>query len=75
MRALTNPYTPNAGAEPVALVGRDDQLDSFDLLLARIERGRTELHALPLLTLATLFAAPVLLVISLGFGERIWPND
>jgi drug/metabolite transporter (DMT)-like permease len=40
-----------------------------------VERGRTELHALPLLTLATLFAAPVLLVISLGFGERIWPND
>jgi len=42
VRALTNPYTPNAGAEPLALVGRDDQLDSFDLLLARIERGRTE---------------------------------
>ncbi len=42
MRALTNPYTPNAGAEPQAIVGRDDQLDSFDLLLARIERGRTE---------------------------------
>ena len=42
MRALTNPYTPNAGAEPQAVVGRDDQLDSFDLLLARIERGRTE---------------------------------
>ena len=42
MRALTNPYTPNAGAEPQAVVGRDDQFDSFDLLLARIERGRTE---------------------------------
>ena len=42
MRALTNPYTPNAGAEPQAIVGRDDQLDSFDLLLARIEAGRTE---------------------------------
>lgn len=42
MKALTNPYTPNAGAQPQALVGRDDQLDSFDLLLARIERGRTE---------------------------------
>ena len=42
MRALTNPYTPNAGAEPQAVVGRDDQLESFDLLLARIERGRTE---------------------------------
>ena len=42
MKALTNPYTPNAGAEPQAIVGRDDQLDSFDLLLARIEAGRTE---------------------------------
>lgn len=42
MRALTNPYTPNAGAEPEAIVGRDDQLQSFDLLLARIETGRTE---------------------------------
>lgn len=42
MQALTNPYTPNAGAEPQAVVGRDDQLESFDLLLARIERGRTE---------------------------------
>lgn len=42
MQALTNPYTPNAGAEPQAVVGRGDQLESFDLLLARIERGRTE---------------------------------
>lgn len=42
MRALTNPYTPNAGAEPQAVVGRDDQLEWFDLLLARIQRGRTE---------------------------------
>lgn len=42
MQALTNPYTPNAGAEPQAIVGRDDQLDSFDLLLVRIEAGRTE---------------------------------
>ena len=42
MEALTNPYTPNAGAEPQAVVGRDDQLSSFDLLLARIESGRTE---------------------------------
>ncbi|MDN4475019.1 ATP-binding protein [Demequina sp. SYSU T00192] len=42
MDALSNPYTPNAGAEPQAVVGRDDQLGSFDLLLARIERGRAE---------------------------------
>ena len=42
MRAVTNPYTPNAGAEPLAIVGRDDQLESFDLLLARIGHGRSE---------------------------------
>lgn len=40
MEALRNPYTPNAGAEPQAIVGRDDQLASFDLLLARLQRGR-----------------------------------
>jgi hypothetical protein len=37
-----NPYTPNAGARPPVLVGRDDQLESFDILLARLERGSTE---------------------------------
>lgn len=42
MDAISNPYTPNAGAEPQAVVGRDDQLASFDLLLARVERRRTE---------------------------------
>ena len=42
MQALSNPYTPNAGAEPQAVVGRDDQLASFDLLLDRLARGRTE---------------------------------
>lgn len=42
MDAISNPYTPNAGARPPAIVGRDDQLSSFDLLLARLEKGRTE---------------------------------
>lgn len=42
MKAILNPYTPNAGAQPQALVGRKDQLESFDLLLARIEKGRSE---------------------------------
>ena len=42
MKPLHNPYTPNAGARPIALVGRDDQLESFDLLLARLQRGRPE---------------------------------
>lgn len=37
-----NPYTPNAGARPPVLVGRDDQLRSFEILLARLERGSTE---------------------------------
>lgn len=42
MDPIANPYTPNAGAEPQAIVGRDDQLASFDLLLKRLERGKTE---------------------------------
>lgn len=42
MKALTNPYTPNPGAEPQAVVGHDDQLEPFDHLPARIERGKTE---------------------------------
>lgn len=42
MDARTNPYTPNAGAEPEAVVGREDQLESFDILLSRLERRRTE---------------------------------
>jgi hypothetical protein len=42
VQALTNPFTPNAGAEPLAVVGRDDQLESFDLLLARLQRQRVE---------------------------------
>jgi drug/metabolite transporter (DMT)-like permease len=40
-----------------------------------VERGRTELEPLPLLILATAFSVPVLLVISLGLGERVWPSD
>lgn len=42
MDPLRNPYTPNAGAQPTTLVGRNPQLDSFDLLLGRLKRGRTE---------------------------------
>ena len=36
-----NPYTPNAGAAPPALVGRDDQLNSFEMLLTRLVNGYT----------------------------------
>jgi hypothetical protein len=39
---IRNPYTPNAGAEPPAVLGRDAQLSTFDLLLRRISAGRTE---------------------------------
>lgn len=42
MDPVRNPYTPNAGAEPEAIVGRDDQLQTFDVLLARMARRRTE---------------------------------
>ncbi|GHS85850.1 ATPase [Actinomycetota bacterium] len=42
MDPVANPYTPNAGARPDALVGRDDQLGTFDVLLRRLARGRTE---------------------------------
>jgi len=37
-----NPYTPNAGARPPALVGRDAELEAFDILLERLRRGYTE---------------------------------
>jgi type II secretory pathway predicted ATPase ExeA len=42
MDSISNPYTPNAGAAPEIVVGRDDQIDSFRVLLRRLERGRTE---------------------------------
>lgn len=42
MDRIRNPYTPNAGAQPTTLVGRNRQLESFDLLLGRLKRGRTE---------------------------------
>lgn len=37
-----NPYTPNAGARPPLLVGRDDQLESFEVLLERLRKGHTD---------------------------------
>lgn len=42
MRVEANPYTPNAGAKPPALVGRDEELRAFEILLARLLRGHTE---------------------------------
>jgi hypothetical protein len=38
----TNPFTPNAGAPPPALVGRDAELESFEILLERLRRGYPE---------------------------------
>jgi hypothetical protein len=37
-----NPYAPGAGTKPPALVGRDAQLESFDILLERLENGYSE---------------------------------
>ncbi|WP_134738746.1 ATP-binding protein [Nocardioides sp. 503] len=42
MDPIRNPYTPNAGAQPPAVLGRDAQLKNFDLLLRRMSAGRTE---------------------------------
>jgi hypothetical protein len=42
VRAQDNPYTPNAGADPPALVGRDEEIEAFEVLLARLLRGQTE---------------------------------
>ena len=42
LRPFDNPYTPNAGARPPALVGRDRELESFEVLLDRLRRGHTE---------------------------------
>jgi hypothetical protein len=36
-----NPYAPGAGTKPPALVGRDEQIEAFDILLERLERGYT----------------------------------
>jgi drug/metabolite transporter (DMT)-like permease len=40
-----------------------------------VERGRSDLKPLPLLLLATLFSTPLLLAISAGLGEAIWPHN
>ncbi|MCY3952275.1 MAG: ATP-binding protein [bacterium] len=42
MDPRTNPYTPNAGAKPPVLVGRDGEIAAFDVLLSRLAAGHTE---------------------------------
>ena len=37
-----NPYAPGAGTKPPALVGRDSQIEAFDILLERLENGYAE---------------------------------
>ncbi|HST85415.1 MAG TPA: ATP-binding protein [Kineosporiaceae bacterium] len=42
MDPVRNPYAPGAGQRPPELAGRDGELDSFDVVLERISRGRPE---------------------------------
>ncbi len=42
MDRAVNPFAPGAGTAPPALVGRDQQLEQFDLLMQRLEAGRPE---------------------------------
>lgn len=41
MDSIRNPYTPNAGARPDVVVGREEQTEAFEVLLKRLELGRT----------------------------------
>jgi len=47
MDPIRNPYSPNAGAPPPALVGRDALLDAFDVALRRTQAGRSQKSMLP----------------------------
>lgn len=42
MDPVRNPYTPNAGSRPPELAGRDEQLEQFRILVARLKSGQTE---------------------------------
>ena len=42
MDPVKNPYTPNAGTRPPELAGRDEQLEQFRILTARLKVGQTE---------------------------------
>jgi AAA ATPase-like protein len=39
---IANPYTPNAGARPPELAGRDAELRQFEILIGRLKRGSSE---------------------------------
>jgi hypothetical protein len=42
-----NPYVPNAGAPPLALVGRERLLEAFRIALVRMKAGRTAKSLMP----------------------------
>jgi hypothetical protein len=42
MDPVRNPYAPGAGQRPPELAGRDSELQSFDVLLERVTRGRPD---------------------------------
>jgi len=42
MDPIRNPYAPGAGQRPPELAGRDVELETFDVVLERIARGRPE---------------------------------
>lgn len=42
MDPIKNPYTPGAGTRPSELAGRDEEIENFRVLLARLRAGRSE---------------------------------
>jgi hypothetical protein len=42
MDPIKNPYTPGAGTRPNELAGRDEEIQSFRILLSRLRAGRPE---------------------------------
>lgn len=42
MDPINNPYTPGAGTRPSELAGRDEEIENFRVLLARLRAGRSE---------------------------------
>lgn len=42
MDPIRNPYAPGAGQRPPELAGRDEHLQAFDVVLARVSAGRPE---------------------------------
>lgn len=42
MDPIKNPYTPGAGTRPSELAGRDEEIENFKILLARLRAGRSE---------------------------------